>query len=74
LFSTYHLPLTTNPQCFFRTFTRLPTRASLTFASEQVKRLVLGGATFIQLREKYAPMKDFFADAAPRSNLRARAM
>jgi thiamine monophosphate synthase len=32
----------------------------------QVERLIEGGATFIQLREKSAPMKDFFADAAKR--------
>jgi thiamine-phosphate pyrophosphorylase len=31
--------------------------------TEQVKKLIAGGAKFIQLREKYAAPKDFFADA-----------
>lgn len=32
--------------------------------SEQVKRLIAGGATFIQLREKYLRPRDFYAAAA----------
>ncbi len=40
------------------------TRLSKLSHAEQVKRLVKGGATFIQLREKRSSMKDFFADAA----------
>lgn len=31
--------------------------------AEQVKKLIKGGAKFIQLREKYASPKDFYADA-----------
>ena len=31
--------------------------------SEQVRRLAAGGATFIQLREKYLSTKDFYAEA-----------
>lgn len=31
--------------------------------AEQVKRLIDGGAEFVQLREKYLAPKDFFADA-----------
>src|SRR6185436_10363544 len=31
--------------------------------AEQVARLIDGGATFIQLREKHAPPDDFYADA-----------
>ena len=31
--------------------------------AEQVKKLIAGGAQFIQLREKYASPKDFFAQA-----------
>jgi thiamine-phosphate pyrophosphorylase len=31
--------------------------------AEQVKKLIAGGATFIQLREKYASPKEFFEDA-----------
>ncbi len=40
------------------------TRLSKLSHAEQVKRLVKGGATFIQLREKRGSAKDFFADAA----------
>src|SRR5437762_3670766 len=38
--------------------------SSLTHA-EQVARLIEGGATFIQLREKTETPREFFADAAP---------
>lgn len=31
--------------------------------TEQVEKLIAGGAKFIQLREKYAPAKDFYEDA-----------
>lgn len=31
--------------------------------AEQVEKLIRGGATFLQLREKYAAPKDFFEDA-----------
>ena len=31
--------------------------------TEQVEKLIKGGAKFIQLREKYAPPKDFYDDA-----------
>lgn len=41
------------------------TDASITGLShaEQVRRLLAGGATFIQLREKYASPEDFYRDA-----------
>lgn len=40
------------------------TRVSKLSHAAQVQRLIDGGAKFIQLREKNASMKDFFADAA----------
>ena len=40
------------------------TRLSKLSHAAQVERLVRGGAAFVQLREKSASMKDFFADAA----------
>lgn len=40
------------------------TRISKLSHAAQVHRLIAGGATFIQLREKNASMQDFFADAA----------
>jgi len=39
------------------------TRIAKLSHTEQVKRLIAGGATIIQLREKYAAPKNFFADA-----------
>lgn len=39
------------------------TRLSKLSHVEQVQRLVRGGATFVQLREKSASMKEFFTDA-----------
>ena len=47
------------PQIYPITDTRL---SGLSHA-EQVKRLIDGGAKFIQLREKYLAPKDFYADA-----------
>jgi len=40
------------------------TRIAKLSHAEQVERLIDGGAKIIQLREKYAAPKDFFADAA----------
>ncbi len=40
------------------------TRVAKLSHAEQVRRLIDGGATIIQLREKYAAPKDFFTDAA----------
>lgn len=39
------------------------TRLTKLSHTEQIKKLIAGGAKFIQLREKYAAPKDFFADA-----------
>jgi len=63
MLSTNHLPLTTHHSPLPEVYPITDTRITKLSHAEQVKRLIDGGAETIQLREKYAALKDFYADA-----------